>query len=67
MEAKTQHYALDMILNVHSDASYLTVPKARCRAGGRFFMGSLPKNNEPIYRNDAILTQCTILKCVAEA
>ena len=38
-----------MVLNVHSDASYLTEPKARIRAGGHFFMSEDnqdPKNNE---------------------
>ncbi len=30
-------HASDMILNVHSDASYLSAPKACSRAGGYFF------------------------------
>ena len=54
-----------MVLNVHSDASYLTAPKARSRAGGHFFLGSIPKDGCPIKLNGAILTQSTILKCVA--
>ena len=40
--------ASSMVLNVHSDASYLTEPKARNRAGGHFFMSENnqdPKNN----------------------
>jgi len=65
MEAKMWYFASDMILNVHSDALYLTAPKARSRADGHFFMGSLPKDDEPICLNGAILTLCTILKCVA--
>ena len=28
------YYASDMVLNVHSDTSYLTAPKARSRASG---------------------------------
>ena len=32
--------ASNMILNIHSDASYLTEPKARSRAGGHFYMSS---------------------------
>ena len=63
--AVIRYYASDMILNVHSDASYLTAPKARSRAGGHFFLGSLPKRGCPIKLNGAILTQSTILKCVA--
>ena len=31
-----------MCLHVHSDASYLSVPKARSRAGGHFFLSSYP-------------------------
>lgn len=64
-DAKIRYYASDMVLNVHSDASYLTAPKARSRAGGHFFLGSLPTDGDPIKLNGAILTLCTILKCVA--
>ena len=64
-DAIIRYYPSDMVLNVHSDASYLTAPKARSRAGGHFFLGSLPKDGCPIMLNGAILTQCAILKCVA--
>jgi hypothetical protein len=40
-----------MILAVHSDASYLSVPKARRRAGGHFFLSTnaeIPPNNSAI-------------------
>ena len=30
-----------MILNIHSDAAYLVVSKARSRAGGFFFLGNI--------------------------
>ena len=40
-----------MILNIHSDASYLSEPSARSRTYGHFFMGSTPKNGEPIFIN----------------
>ncbi len=33
--------ASDMILNVHSDALYLSVTKERSRAGEYFFLGSI--------------------------
>ena len=64
-DAKIRYYASDMVLNDHSNVSYLMPPKARSRAGGHFFLGSLPKNGCPIRLNGAILTNCTILKCVA--
>jgi hypothetical protein len=34
----------DMILAVHSDASYLREPKARSRAGGHFFLSENDKD-----------------------
>ena len=58
-------YASDMILNVHSDASYLSAGKGRSRAGGYFFLGSLPVDNEPIQLNGNIAITCAILKLVA--
>ena len=64
-DAKIRYYASDMVLNVHSDASYLTASRARSRASGHFFLGSIPKDGCPIRLNGAILTNCTILKCVA--
>jgi hypothetical protein len=49
----------------HSDASYLSAPKARSRAGGYFFLGSIPRDTEPIIINSVIHITCTILKLVA--
>jgi hypothetical protein len=57
--------ASDMILNVHSDASYLSAPKTCSRAGGYFFLGSIPQDGDPIKLNGAIHITCTILKLVA--
>jgi hypothetical protein len=38
-EAKMRNHALDMIINIHSNASYLSKIKARIRACGHFFHG----------------------------
>jgi hypothetical protein len=57
--------ASDMILNVHYDALYLSAPKACSRAGGYFFLGSIPQDGDPIKLNGAIHITCTILKLVA--
>jgi hypothetical protein len=38
-DAVIQYRASDMILNVHSDVSYLSTPKACSRAGGYYFLG----------------------------
>ena len=64
-DAIIRFYKSDMILNVHSDASYLTAAKARSRAGGHFFLGSIPRDNSPIILNGAIYSMCKILKFVA--
>ena len=63
--AVIRFYASDMILNLHSDASYLTAPKGRSRAGGCFFLGSLPVDGKPIALNGNILITCSIIKLVA--
>eukprot|EP00956_Cyclotella_meneghiniana_P044768 scaffold335145_cov142-Cyclotella_meneghiniana.AAC.1 len=54
-----------MILNVHSDASYLTARNARSRACGWYFLGSVPKDGKPIALNGAIDQLCTVIKLVA--
>jgi hypothetical protein len=64
-DATMRYTASDMILNIHSDASYLSARNAKSRASGHFFLGWLPKDNEPIRLNGAIFDLCTILKMVA--
>ena len=54
-----------MILNVHSDASYLMATKARSQGGSYCFLGKLPADNEPIWLNGAVHIACTVLKLVA--
>jgi hypothetical protein len=39
-ETKIRYHASDMILHIHSDASYLSEKEAKSRAGGFFYMGS---------------------------
>jgi hypothetical protein len=64
-DAKIRYRASDMSLNIHSDASYLSAPKAQSHAGGYFFLGSIPQDAELIFINGAIHITCTILKLVA--
>ena len=45
--------ASDMIMNVHSDASYLSESDAHSRACGHFCMGWTPKDGDPIKLNGA--------------
>ena len=63
-KALVRYYASDMILNIHSDALYLSESRARSRIAGEFFMGSVPVNGRPIKLNGAIFIMCGILKCV---
>jgi hypothetical protein len=45
-ETKIRYHASDMILHIHSDASYLSENEAKSRAGGFFYMGSSTKTNK---------------------
>ena len=53
-----------MILQIHSDASYLSEPQTQSRVAGYYFLGSEPHNGKPIQINGAIFTFCGILMCV---
>jgi hypothetical protein len=50
--------ASEMVLAIHSDASYLSEPKARSRAGGHMFMAG---NKEIPFNNGAILNISQII------
>ena len=63
-DATIRYYASEMILNIHSDASYLSEKNAKSRVAGHFFLGSLPRDGEPIKLNGAIFTLCGILRFV---
>jgi hypothetical protein len=64
-DAVIRYYASDMILNIHSDASYFNEPDGRSTAGGHYFLGRLPRDNQPITLIGAIYTLCTVLKHIA--
>jgi hypothetical protein len=61
-DATIGYHASDMILHIHSDASYLSVSNARSRLGGLFFCGekSLHKDN----LNGSILYVASVIKNV---
>jgi hypothetical protein len=56
-----------VILNVHSDASYLSATNAKSQAAGYYFLGSLPEDGKPIKLNGAIRVLCTFLNFVASS
>ncbi len=60
-EAILTYIASNMILAVHSNASYLSKPKARSRASGHFFLSS---NKQLLLNNGAILNIAHIIKNV---
>ena len=52
--AVVHYHASDMILNVHSDASYLSAGRGRSRAGGHFFLGTFFQQGTPIKLNEIL-------------
>jgi hypothetical protein len=59
-DATIRYHASDMILNIHSDASYLSVSNARSRLGGLFFLGNKSPEQETI--NRSILNVADVIK-----
>ena len=51
-------------MNIHSDASYLSEPNARSHTCGYFFMGSMPKEGQPITLNGAFHVNTQIMKFI---
>jgi hypothetical protein len=59
----------DMILHIHSDASYLSAPNSRSRAAGHFFLSSLPSDPKSPHsitpsNNGPVHTVCKTLRNV---
>jgi hypothetical protein len=44
-DAKVRFCASDMVMNIHSDVSYLPKSNSRSRSCGHFFMEWMPKND----------------------
>jgi len=63
-DAKVRFHASDMVMNIHSDASYLSESGARSQACGHFFMGWMPKNGDSIQINGAFYTSSVIMRFV---
>jgi hypothetical protein len=60
--ATIRYHASDMILSIHSDASYLSVSNARSRLGVLFFLGNKSPEQETL--NGSILYVAAIIKNV---
>jgi hypothetical protein len=61
-DATIRYHASDMILNIHSDASYLLVSNARSRLGGLFFLGNKAPEQDTL--NGSILNVAVVIKNV---
>jgi hypothetical protein len=60
-ETKNRYHASDMILHIHSDASYLSKNEAKSRAGEFFYMGHATRNDKKL-TNGAISIISKVLK-----
>ncbi len=63
-DAKVCFHKSDMIMNIHSEALYLSEAKAQSRACGHFFLGWLPTDDAPIHLNGVFHFSTTILHFV---
>jgi hypothetical protein len=61
-DATIRYHASDMILHIHSDASYLSVSNARSRLGGLFFCGDKSPQEDNL--NGSILNVASVIKNV---
>jgi hypothetical protein len=60
-DATIWYRASGMIINIYSDASYLSEADTHSRACGHFFMGWNANDGGPIKLNGAFFTLCVIL------
>ncbi len=63
-DAKVHFYASDMVMNIHSDALYLSEGKARSQTCGHFFMGWMPKDGDSIRINGAFHVSTNVIRFV---
>jgi hypothetical protein len=61
-DATIRYHASDMILHIHSDASYLSVSNARSRLGGLFFCSDKSPHEDNL--NGSILNVASVIKNV---
>jgi Reverse transcriptase (RNA-dependent DNA polymerase) len=61
-EATLRYHASDMILKIHSDASYNSEPGARSRLGSHFYLGNRNSDNDT--KQGTILASTAIMQAV---
>jgi hypothetical protein len=62
LHATIRYHASDMILKIHSNASYNSEPQARSRMGGHFYLGNKDLHNDT--DQGAILASTSIMQAV---
>ena len=67
MMPKNICFASKMILQVHSDVSYMNETKACSTTSGDYFPGNNIKSGKPIVLNGTIHTLCKIIEVSASA
>ena len=63
-DAKLRYHASDMILHIHSYASYNSEAKARSQAGGHFYLVNTASIRPTMHNNGDILNTSTIMRNV---
>jgi hypothetical protein len=63
-DAVLRFKASNMILHIHSDASYLPAPEARSRTGSHHYLGKQPNKTTPTFNNGPIHTIAKIMRNV---
>jgi hypothetical protein len=66
-DAAIRYYTSDMQLKIHSDASYLSEPRAKSCIGGYFFLGNSKHSQFPSLSNGPLLCHSNVLKHVVSS
>jgi hypothetical protein len=60
-DAKVCFHVSNMVMNIHSDALYLSEGNAHSQTCGHFFMGWMPQDNAPICINGAFHVSTNVI------
>ena len=63
-DTELRYHTIDMILNIHSDASYNSEAKAQSQEGGHFYLGNTAYIRPTMIKNGSISITSTIMRNV---
>jgi hypothetical protein len=66
-ESSIRYFPYDMQLKIHSDASYISEPKAKSRIGSYFYLGNKKNAPKKPLSNGPLLCHTTVLKHVVSS